>query len=129
MASLEFSVPYSIPQEEALSRIKNLLTETKKEHGDKIKNLNETWEGNTGTFSFIAMGYDLAGTLAVEPGNVHLNAQIPFAVSLFKGAIIKAITEKANQLLSYIDPLLFLFCRLSLLHYNISSAYLRSWCK
>jgi len=100
MASLELSVPYTIPQDEALSRIKNLLTETKKEHGDKIKNLHETWEGNTGTFSFTAMGYDLAGTLAVEPGVVNLNAQVPFAVSLFKGAIIKAITEKANELLA-----------------------------
>lgn len=100
MASLELSVPYSISQEEALSRIKNLLTETKKEHGDKIKDLQETWEGNTGTFSFTAMGYDLAGTLTVAPGNIHLDAKIPFAVSLFKGTIVKAITEKANQLLA-----------------------------
>ena len=100
MASLELNVPYSIPQEEALSRIKNLLTETKKEHGDKIKNLQETWDGNTGNFSFTAMSYDISGTLTVDPSNIHLHADIPFAVSLFKGTIVKAITDKANQLLA-----------------------------
>lgn len=100
MASLELNIPYSISQEEALSRIKNLLTETKKEQGDKIKNLHEEWTGSTGTFSFTAMGYDIAGTLTVQPGNIYLDAQIPFAVSLFKGVIVKAITDKATQLLA-----------------------------
>ncbi len=100
MASLELDIPYSITQEEALSRIKNLLTETKKEHGDKIKDLQETWSGNTGTFSFTAMSYDISGTLTVQPGNIYLDAKIPFAVSLFKGVIVKAITDKATQLLA-----------------------------
>ena len=100
MASLEVNVPFSIPQDEALARIKNLLSETKKEHGDKIKNLVETWNGNTGTFSFTAMGYNLAGTLTVAQSNMNLDAEIPFTVSLFKGAIVKAITDKANELLA-----------------------------
>ena len=100
MASLNMTIPFSIPQEEALRRIKNLLTETKKEHGDKIENLKEQWNGNVGTFSFTAKGYDISGTMAVEESQIELNGKIPFAVSLFKGAITRAIHEKAAELLA-----------------------------
>jgi hypothetical protein len=100
MASLNMSIPFSISHEEALKRIKNLLTETKKEHGDKIDNLKEHWDGNVGTFSFTAKGYDISGTLTVEDSTVELNGKIPFAVSLFKGAITRAINEKAGELLA-----------------------------
>lgn len=100
MASLNMSIPFSIPQEEALKRIKNLLTETKKEHGDKIDNLKEQWNGNVGTFSFTAKGYDISGTLTVQRSTIELDGKIPFAVSLFKGAITKAINEKATELLA-----------------------------
>jgi len=100
MPSLEMSIPHKLPQEEALQRIKNLLSETKREHGDKIQNLQETWTGNTGNFSFKAQGFDIAGTLIVNPSSVELKGKIPFAVSLFKGQITKAINEKATQLLS-----------------------------
>src|ERR1700756_2275277 len=100
MPTLEMTIPHNLPQEEALKRIKNLLSETKREHGDKIQNLEETWSGNEGNFSFKAMGYDISGTLTVKPSSVELHGKIPFAVSLFKGKITKAINEKAKELLS-----------------------------
>ena len=100
MASLNMCIPFSIPQEEALKRIKNLLTETKKDHGDKIDNLKEQWNGNVGTFSFTAKGYDISGTLTVQRSTIELNGKIPFAVSLFRGAITRAINEKATELLA-----------------------------
>lgn len=100
MASLNLDVPYSIPQEEALTRIKTLLSETKKEHAAIIKNLQEDWNGNTGKFSFTAQGFDIEGTLTVNPGVVNLDAQIPFALTMFKGTITNMIKEKAGQLLA-----------------------------
>jgi hypothetical protein len=100
MPSLNMTIPFSISQEEALKRIKNLLTETKKEQGDKIQNLKEQWNGNVGTFSFTAMGYDISGTMTVGDSTIELEGKIPFAVSLFKGAITKAINEKAGELLA-----------------------------
>jgi len=100
MASLNMTIPFSISQEEALKRIKNLLTETRKEHGDKIDNLKERWDGNVGTFSFTAKGFDISGTLTVQPSTIELNGRIPFAVSLFKGTITNAINEKAAELLA-----------------------------
>jgi hypothetical protein len=100
MASLEMSIQHHLSQDEALKRIKNLLSETKKEHGDKIGDLKETWDGNVGYFSFNTKGFDISGTLTVGPSTVELNGKIPFVVSLFKGKIIRAIDEKAAELLT-----------------------------
>jgi hypothetical protein len=99
MPTLEMTIPHDLPQQEALQRIKNLLSETKREHGDKIQNLEETWNGNEGNFSFKAQGYDISGTMIVNPSSIELKGNIPFAVALFKGRITKAINEKAAQLL------------------------------
>jgi putative polyhydroxyalkanoic acid system protein len=100
MPTLEMTINHNLPQQEALQRIKKLLSETKRDHGDKIQDLKETWNGNEGNFSFKAQGFDISGTLSVEASSVELKAKIPFAVSLFKGQITKAINEKATQLLS-----------------------------
>ena len=100
MATLEMNIPHSLPREEALKRIKNLLSETKKAHGDKIADLMEEWNGNTGNFSFSAKGFDISGTLTVTGSFVELKSKIPFAVSLFKAKITNAINEKATELLA-----------------------------
>ena len=100
MPSLNMTIPFSISHEEALKRIKTLLSETKKEHGDTIENLKEQWNGNVGTFSFTAKGYDISGTVTVGSSTIELDGKIPFAVSLFKGAITNAINQKAGELLA-----------------------------
>ncbi len=100
MSSIDISIPHQLPEEEALGRIKTLLRNTVQQQGDKITNLQEHWDGKTGTFSFTAMGYDIAGTLTVLPDKIDLHAKVPFAVSLFKGTISKMIRDRADELLS-----------------------------
>ena len=99
MAKLEIAIPHNLPQEEAIKRIKQLLTETKKEHGNIIDNVKEKWTGNKSTFSFTAKGFDIAGTLAVHPRTVELESDLPFALSFFKGIITSVIQNKATELL------------------------------
>ena len=100
MPSLDLSIPHELSQEEALKRIKRLLTEAKRDHSDKIDRLEEKWEGNKGTFSFSAKGYDVSGDLLVQPNSVEIRSQVPFAISLFKGMITSMINQKAKELLS-----------------------------
>jgi Putative polyhydroxyalkanoic acid system protein (PHA_gran_rgn) len=100
MANLEMTIPHSLPQEEAIKRIKNQFTEMKNNHGDKIKNLKEDWNGNVGNFSFSFQGFDISGILTVDHSSVELDGKIPVAVSLFKEAIKKTIYDKAVEVLS-----------------------------
>ena len=100
MASLEMTIPHQLSQDEALKRIKNLLSNTRKEHADMISNLEENWDGYNGQFSFSAKGYEISGNLNVQPSSIEISSKIPFAVSLFKGTITKLIRDKADELLS-----------------------------
>ena len=101
MAHFDMSIPHQLSQEEALKRIQNLLADAKKEHGDKISKLEEKWTGNTGEFSLTIMGFDISGKLTVNPSTIDIDAELPFAASLFKGKIKELISEKAKDLLKH----------------------------
>lgn len=100
MSDLSLNIPHNLPKEEALSRIKQLLTKLKEEQKDNISDLKEEWTGDNGSFSFNAKGFNLSGTLQVNDSNVEIHSVLPMAVSFFKGAIASMITEKAKKVLA-----------------------------
>src|SRR5437867_3554115 len=100
MSSLSLKIPHSLSKEEALSRIKNLIGNMKEEHKSTISNVQETWDGEKGNFSFSAQGFALSGDIKVNDSEIEIHSQLPFAVSLFKSQIASMITNKAKELLS-----------------------------
>lgn len=72
MAKLELNINHILSQDEALSRIKNLLCKTKKEHVNDISELRETWKDNVGKFSFKAKGFVISGTLTVNKSSIYI---------------------------------------------------------
>lgn len=100
MARLSMVVPHRLTQDEAVKRIKMLLDEVKNQFADKISDLREEWHGNTGKFSFSAMGFSVSGTLAVKPSEVELSGSLPFAAAFFRGRIESTIRERAEVLLA-----------------------------
>ncbi|RZL98450.1 MAG: hypothetical protein EOO88_60615 [Pedobacter sp.] len=99
MSKLNINVPHQLSQPEALDRIKSLLTNLKKEQGDRVSNMKEEWTDNSGRFSFTMQGFDLSGSFEVTEGNLSINADLPFALSFFKGQIQSVIENKARELL------------------------------
>ncbi len=100
MASLKIDIPHELSQAEALLRIRKLLSKVQQEQKEYISNVKEEWEGQKGNFEFNAKGFDLSGTIDVQPGNIYIDASVPFAVSLFKSKIKEIINEKAKELLA-----------------------------
>ena len=100
MSKLSVSVPHELSKPEAVERIKGLLEKLKKEQAGMISDVKEEWNGDQGRFSFSARGYDLSGLISVTDAEVGINAEVPFAVSLFSGTIKKIISEKAAALLA-----------------------------
>lgn len=100
MSSLNLNIPHTLPKEEALSRIKNLLAKLKEEQKDLVSDVQENWQDNQGNFSFKAKGFNLAGDIVVNDGDVQINSELPFAVSFFKSAIGDMITKKTKELLA-----------------------------
>ena len=100
MAALNLTIPHNLSKEEALTRIKNLLSNLKEEKKDIVSNVQENWQDNKGNFSFKAQGFNLAGDIVVNDADVQINSDLPFAVSFFKSAISDMITKKTKELLA-----------------------------
>jgi len=100
MSLLNLNIPHTLSKEEALTRIKNLLSNLKEDQKDIVTDVQENWQDNKGNFSFKAKGFNLAGDIVVTDSTVQINSDLPFAVSLFKGVISDMITKKTNELLA-----------------------------
>ena len=68
--------------------------------GGQVKNMKESWQDYTGTFSFEVMGMSLSGVLNIEPTEVRMEGQFPMAAVPFKGKIESAMRERITELLS-----------------------------
>lgn len=100
MPKLEVTVPHKLTEQEALARLKNMISDLQKQFAGTVTNVQENWNGNLNHFSFQLMGYKVAGTLSVGPSEIALNSDLPFAAIPFRGKIESSIREKATQLLS-----------------------------
>lgn len=94
------TVPHQLGKDEALERIKTILVKAKEQYGDRITDLQETWNDQGGTFSFRAMGFKISGSLDVTDNDVKINGDYPFAAIPFKGTIEATLRERAERLLA-----------------------------
>ena len=99
MPNIHVAVDHELTQKEALKRIHTLLKDTKKEYGALVTDLEETWKGNEGTFSFSARGYAISGTIDVSSPTVTLDGEVPLALGFFKGKIEGMLRDRAEKLL------------------------------
>ena len=93
MPSLTLTFPHQLGQPEAVARLKNLLTRVKEKYQDQVSDLKESWNENTLTFGFSTYGFKVTGDVVVEPSEVRLDGQIPFAAMMFKGKIENALRD------------------------------------
>jgi hypothetical protein len=97
MPSLKLAFPHQLGQPEAVARLKNLLTRVKDKYQDQVSDLKESWNENTLTFSFSTYGFKVGGDIVVEPSEVRLDGQIPFAAMMFKGKIENALRDQLER--------------------------------
>jgi hypothetical protein len=100
MAQLSVDVPHALGQDEAARRFKERFAAARSKYGDQISELREQWQDHTLSFAFRAMGWAISGKLAVEANTVKLQATLPAAIMLFKGAIEKRVRDEVGELLA-----------------------------
>ena len=83
-----------------LSHKKEAIAQAKSQHSGNVKDLQENWNGNVGTFSGSAMGQAVSGTVTVNPSEIAFDLALPFAATFFKGKIEQGIREFAAKLLA-----------------------------
>jgi hypothetical protein len=100
MPRITLDVPHTLGLDEAMQRLKNKMAAARAQHHDKVSNLREEWRDHIFTFAFQAMGMAVSGTVAVEPNQVRLNAELPMAAAFFKGVIENRIRQEVGALLT-----------------------------
>jgi Putative polyhydroxyalkanoic acid system protein (PHA_gran_rgn) len=100
MPDLNISIPHQLSQDEALRRLKSAIADAKKQHGDKIDDLQESWSGYSGTLKVAVMGQKLAVVLTVNPSDVTVQSALPMIAMMFRGKIEAAIRQEGTKLLA-----------------------------
>jgi len=100
MPKIKLSVPHQLGQDEAKSRISKLIADSRAKFGDKVTDLEETWTGNTDVFSLRVMGFSIDGRLDVQPSEVLIDINFPWAAVLFKDRVESEILKHARELLA-----------------------------
>jgi hypothetical protein len=100
MPSMTISTPHSLGAEEATARLKTFFAKLKERHQDKLSNLEEQWNGNRLDYSFSTYGFNIKGDLTIEPGEVKVSGNLPFAAMMFKGKIEQTVREELEKVLA-----------------------------
>jgi hypothetical protein len=100
MPKIQVSVPHRLSQEEAKARISKLIAESRTKFGGQVSDLREAWKGNVDEFSFSAMGFTVDGRLDVQPAEVKIDVNLPWAALPFKGKVETEISKHARELLA-----------------------------
>lgn len=100
MPKLDMVISHSLSQDEAVKRIKNLLSDVKTQFADRITGLHEEWNGNMAKLDFTVMSFPISGTLTVRTSQAQMSWDLPFAAMLFKGKIEATVKERLKTLLA-----------------------------
>jgi hypothetical protein len=99
MPSMSIQVPHQLPVPEAVIRLQQFLDEVRRDHAERVSNVQGEWLGETLQFGFTAMSMQIKGNLVVREEEVHVSGNLPFAASLFRGTIESTIRTELEKLL------------------------------
>ena len=100
MPSVQLTIPHQLGQEEALARLKRLLTKVKNRYQTQVSDLQETWTDNVVQFGFKTYGFTVAGQMTVGPTDVRFDAKVPMAAMMFKGKIEQTLRDEIARALA-----------------------------
>lgn len=100
MPRFSVNTPHNLAPEEALKRVHGLLDRVKEKYQGQVSDLTESWRENLLDFAFKTYTFAIKGQLKVEPGQVTIDGEIPFAAVMFKGRIEQTIRDELAKRLA-----------------------------
>jgi hypothetical protein len=92
-------VPHTFTAEEAKSRLERFVDSLQAQYGDKVSDLQQSWDGNKLSFGFKTFGIKIAGAIEALEQKLHVTGEIPFSAMMFKGKIESEVKEKLQRLM------------------------------
>lgn len=99
MPKFKQEVPHNLTADEARERLQHFAESLESKLGDQVKNLHQTWEGNTLDFGFRTFGINVEGKMFVADDKVTIEGNLPFSAMMFKGKIESEIRQQLERIL------------------------------
>jgi hypothetical protein len=96
---LVVTIPHRLGKEEARRRTQDGLGRAKTEFAKLITLEQESWSGDTLSFSARSLGQRAAGTIAIYDGAVRLEVTLPWLLTKFAAAAQRMIGQKGQLML------------------------------
>jgi hypothetical protein len=100
MPKLIVTVNHSLSEDEALRRIQVTVEQIRTQYSDKIDDLRQSWSGYVGTLQFSAQGYQIPGTITVNPSDVTVQTTLPFIATFMQSTIEGAMRNELAKILA-----------------------------
>ena len=100
MPHISIVIPHHLTQEEAVTRIKEKAISVRQNFQNQVANATDAWEGNKLNFAFVAMGFQVKGSLTVEPHELQIGVDVPMMAMMLRGPIERRMREELEQLLA-----------------------------
>lgn len=100
MPKMSVNVPHQLDQEQATERLKGILEKIKERYQGQVSDLHEDWQGNVLNYAFKTFGFNVKGAMHVEPQQVRVEGDLPFAAMMFKGRIEQELKTTLERWLS-----------------------------
>ena len=82
MPKINVTVPHDSEPESTLEKVQPGLEKTVKDF--QGRDLETSFEGTAGNFSFKSMAFTIKGTISVDNDHVSVDVDLPFAAMMFK---------------------------------------------
>jgi putative polyhydroxyalkanoate system protein len=100
MPAMNVEVPHSLGKDAAIAHLQSLMEKIQEHYKDQVKDIQQSWEGDTLNFSFKTFGMTISGTLVVGDDKVTMNGKLPIAAMAFRGQIEGGIRQELEKQLA-----------------------------
>ena len=97
--NLTISIPHRLPRAEARRRVQSQVAQLKQQYGSAVGNFQETWTGDTMTFTLTAAGIGITGHVFVEDQAVRVEVPLPWPLATLIGGLRQQIEQQGRKLL------------------------------
>ena len=98
MPQFNVTVPHAMSREDARTKLEKFSEFLQQKFQGQVKNVEESWDGDTLNFAFRTYGINLKGNIAVNDNDLKLTGELPFSAMMFRGKIETAIREQLEHL-------------------------------
>jgi hypothetical protein len=97
--NLTLSIPHQLTRLEAKQRIQSHMAQLKQQYGSYIDHFQESWNGDTLSFSLSVTGIPISGHVYVEDQAVRVEVPLPWPLAMLIGGVRQQIEQQGRRLL------------------------------